>query len=57
MHGMATTVTFDERMQRSRIASREPYNHFFAVPDPWDNDGWIMAERFAEVEIPAKLDA
>ena len=40
----------DERMQRFRIASRELYNNFFAVPDPWRNDGWIMAERFADVE-------
>ena len=50
MQRMAATATLDDRMQRFRIASRELYNDFFAVSDPWNNDGWIMAERFAEVE-------
>jgi hypothetical protein len=50
MQGVAAAMTLDERMQRFRIARGELYNNFFAVPDPWNNDGWIMAERFAEVE-------
>lgn len=35
---------------RFRIASRELFNNFFSVPDPYDNDGWTLEERFREVE-------
>lgn len=36
---------------RFRIASRELFNNFFSVSDPYVNDGWVWEERFRHVEI------
>ena len=43
-------MDLDELMSRFRIASRELFNHFFRVSDPYNNDGWSHEERFSEVE-------
>jgi hypothetical protein len=43
-------MDLDELMNRFRIASRELFNHFFRVLDPYNNDGWSYEERFSEVE-------
>lgn len=40
----------DELMSRFRLASREVFNQFFRIPDPYDNNGWLFEERFSEVE-------
>jgi hypothetical protein len=32
-------------------ASRELFNHFFRVSDPYNNDGWQFEERFSEVQV------
>jgi hypothetical protein len=43
-------MELNELMNRFRIASREVFNHFFRVPDPYNNDGWLLEERFSEVQ-------
>jgi hypothetical protein len=43
-------MLLDESMNRFRIASRELFNHFFRVDDPYNNDGWLFEERFCHVE-------
>jgi hypothetical protein len=44
-------VDLDELVNRFRLASRELFNQFFRIPRPYDNDGWLLEERFAEVEV------
>lgn len=43
-------MTLDESMNRFRVASRELFNHFFLVADAYNNDGWLLEERFCRVE-------
>lgn len=40
----------DDLMRQFRLASREIFNHFFRIPDPYNNDGWVPEERFSEVQ-------
>ena len=47
---MSTIMNIDEMMNRFRLASREVFNHFFRVSDPYNNDGWSFEERFSEVQ-------
>jgi hypothetical protein len=42
-------MDIDELMNRFRCASRELFNHYFRVLDPYNNNGWLE-ERFSEVE-------
>ena len=43
-------MELDELVNRFRIASRELFNHWFRVRDPYQNDGWEFEERFSEIE-------
>lgn len=43
-------MKLDERMTQFRLASREVFNNFFRVPDPYNNDGWTLEERFSAVQ-------
>ena len=43
-------MSIDESMRRFRLASRELFNAYFRVDDPWNNDGWRLEERFSQVE-------
>jgi hypothetical protein len=43
-------VELDESMNQFRIASRELFNHFFRVPDPYNSGGWELEERFRAVQ-------
>lgn len=43
-------MEIDEHFGRFRVASRELFNHFFRVSDPYKNDGWALEERFSQVE-------
>lgn len=47
--GMAM-VSLNELMERFRVASREIFNQFFHVEDPYNNNGWPSEERFKAVE-------
>ena len=47
---MNSIFTIDEMMNQFRIASRELFNHFFRVANPYDNDGWLFERRFSEVQ-------
>lgn len=47
---MATNLDIDEIMNRFRLASRELFNQFFRVAHPYDADGWIVEQRFSEVQ-------
>jgi hypothetical protein len=47
---MSAIINIDEMMNQFRLASREVFNQFFRVPDPYDNDGWLLEERFSEVQ-------
>jgi hypothetical protein len=44
------TVNLDEMMNQFRIASRELFNHYFRIPEPYINDGWVFEKRFADIE-------
>lgn len=38
-------------VHRFRLASRDLFNHFFRVEDPYENeDAWAFEERYSEVE-------
>jgi len=37
-------------MNRFRLASRELFNGYFRVEQPYKNGGWLLEERFAIVE-------
>lgn len=44
-------MTLDERVKQFRVASRELFNSYFRVPTPYNNnDGWLLEERFSEVQ-------
>jgi hypothetical protein len=47
---MTTTVELDGAMNRFRVASRELFNNYFRVPDPYNNGGWEWEERYSVVE-------
>ncbi len=42
--------TLAQSMNQFRIASRELFNHFFRVDDPYNNNGWDAERRFADVQ-------
>lgn len=42
--------TFDESMNKFRLASRTVFNSFFHIQDPYENDGWAYEERFSAIE-------
>jgi hypothetical protein len=57
-------MDLDAMMNHFRVASRELFNQFFRIPDPYNNDGWAYEERFSRVQAelfralvvePAKL--
>lgn len=45
-------MSFDNTMKSFRLASRELFNHYFHVSDPWKNSdlAWVAEGRFSEVE-------
>lgn len=49
---MSALIDFDECMNQFRIASRELFNHFFRVPDPYGSgkQAWLQEERFRDVQ-------
>jgi hypothetical protein len=48
---MNENINIDEIMNQFRLATREVFNHYFRVPDPYNNDGWILEERFSAVQV------
>jgi hypothetical protein len=44
-------MTLDESMNAFRLASRELFNGYFRVADPYENGGWLLEERFSAVEM------
>lgn len=49
---METVGDIDELLQRFRLASRELFNHYFRIGNPYKrgSGAWIPEERFREVE-------
>lgn len=49
---MSALVDLDERMNQFRIASRELFNHFFRVSDPYESgkQAWLQEERFRDLQ-------
>jgi len=43
-------MAIDELMTQFRLASRELFNHYYRVEDPYNNDGWALERRFAQVQ-------
>ncbi|MCP5242486.1 MAG: hypothetical protein H6940_03455 [Burkholderiales bacterium] len=43
-------MELDAHINRFRIATRELFNHFFRVDDPYNNGSWVLEERYEEVE-------
>ncbi len=44
-------MQLDAHLNQFRIASRELFNKFFRVDDPYKNDqAWVLEERYREVE-------
>jgi hypothetical protein len=43
-------MPLDDAMTRFRLASRELFNGYFRVEQPYENGGWLLEERFAIVE-------
>jgi len=43
-------MTIDDSISQFRLASRELFNTYFRIADPYNDDGWALAERFSEVE-------
>jgi hypothetical protein len=59
-------MPIDDLMTQFRLASRQLFNQFYRVSDPYNNDGWPLEERFSHVQEalfqtlvvePAKLPA
>jgi hypothetical protein len=44
------TMPLDEMLILFRLASRELFNQYFHIHDPYINNGWEYYERFKEVE-------
>ena len=51
---MNSIFNIDEQMNKFRIASRELFNNFFRIDDPYKSDrqqlAWLNVERFEEVQ-------
>ena len=43
-------MLLDDSMKKFRLASRELFNGYFRVDQPYENDGWSLEERFSIVE-------
>ena len=43
-------MTLNESMKRFREASREIFNRYFRVPQPYTKDGWQSEEQFSLLE-------
>lgn len=44
-------MDLDALMNRFRVASRELFNQYFRVDDPYEKaDAWLLEERFSEIE-------
>jgi hypothetical protein len=45
-------MSLDDSIKKFRVASRELFNNFFHVPDPWNSQGvaWMHKENFRQVE-------
>jgi hypothetical protein len=43
-------MTLNESMKRFREASREIFNRYFRIPQPYANDGWKSEEQFSLLE-------
>jgi hypothetical protein len=43
-------MNLDDSMKSFRLASRELFNRFFLVDEPYENDGWALEDRFSQVE-------
>jgi hypothetical protein len=43
-------MTLDHSMTQFRLASRELFNGYFRVEQPYENGGWLLDERFSIVE-------
>lgn len=50
---MNTIPDLDDLMWQFRLASRELFNHYFRVPNPYErgSGAWLPEERFREVEV------
>jgi len=35
-------VDLDELINRFRLAGRELFNQFFRIPQPYENNGWLL---------------
>lgn len=49
---METMVDIDELLRQFRLASRELFNHYFRVSNPYErgSGAWVPEERFRDVE-------
>src|SRR5260221_2645357 len=48
---MSMSTPIDKLMNQFRLASRELFNHFFRVPDPYNSDtAWVLKGRFDGVQ-------
>jgi hypothetical protein len=43
-------MTIDDSISQFRLASRELFNTYFRIADPYNDDGWALAERFSQVK-------
>ena len=43
-------MNIDVMMNQFRLASREVFNHYFRISDPYNNGGWELEERFWDVQ-------
>jgi hypothetical protein len=43
-------MTIDDSISQFRLSSRELFNTYFRIADPYNDDGWALAERFSQVE-------
>ena len=47
---MSDNIDISDLMTNFCIASRELYNNFFRVTEPYENDGWSAERRYADIE-------
>jgi hypothetical protein len=48
---LVSRMTIDDSISQFRIASRELFNTYFRIADPYNNDdAWALSERFSQVE-------
>ncbi|MYL85396.1 hypothetical protein GTA51_20130 [Desulfovibrio aerotolerans] len=50
MTPVVSAHNLDHNMNKFRLASRMIFNTFFHVENPYENDGWVLEERFCEIE-------